>query len=112
MGQNIVLEEIGATIAFNPNIVILFSYVLLFSVSMDDYENFDAISSERVLRIQDALIGLLERYMFAIFSNEIARGIFSAIMRCIGNLRELTMIKKKRLLLGGLTKPSLQAEEI
>jgi len=106
------LEEIGGAITFNPNMVIMFSYVLLFSVSMNDYNSFDEMSRERVLRIQDALIGLLERYVFAIFSNEIARGIFCAIMKCIGDLRELTMIKRKRQLSANLRKQSSEEEEI
>jgi len=106
------LKEIGATLAFNPNMVILFSYILLFSVSMNNYDSFDEISRERVLRIQDALVGLLERYVFAIFSNEIARGIFSAIMRCIGDLRELTSIKKQRQISANLRKQSSVEEEI
>jgi len=97
------LEQIGSTIAFNPNLVILFSYVLLFSVSFKDYDIFDEISREKVLRINDALIGLLERYLFAMFPNDIANGIFSAIMNCIGDLRELTLIKKKRQLSAPIT---------
>jgi hypothetical protein len=106
------LEGIGATIAFNPNMVILFSYVLLFSVSMNDYENFDDMSRERVIRIQDALIGLLERYVYAIFTNEIARGIFCTIMKCIGDLRELTLIKKKRQLSATLKKQPTEEDEV
>ena len=90
------LAQIGTTIAFNQNLVILFSYILLFYVSGYDYDSFDEISKERIIRIHDMLIGLMERYLFAIFDGEIARGIFSAIMKCVDDLRELTMIKKKR----------------
>ena len=105
------LEQIGSTIAFNPNLVILFSYVLLFSVSFKDYEVFDDLSREKVLRINDALIGLLERYLYAMFSNDIARGIFNAIMNCIRDLRELTLIKKKRQLSATLTTTKPPPEE-
>ena len=90
------LAQIGTTIAFNQNLVILFSYVLLFYVGGSDYDTYEETSRERIIRIHDLLIGLLERYLFAMFDREIARGIFSAIMKCVEDLKELTMIKKRR----------------
>ena len=104
------LAQVGATIAFNQNLVILFSYVLLFSVSLKEHEQFDDISRDKVSRTHAALIKLLERYLYAIFSHEVATGLFSAIMNCVEDLRELTMIKKKRQLsanLGGKTAENL-----
>ena len=97
------LEQVGATIAFNPNIVILFSYVLLFSTNFTVQETLDDLSLAKVLRIQDAWIGLLEAYLYAIFSHDVAKGLFSGIMNCIDDLRELTMIKNKRKLCANLS---------
>jgi hypothetical protein len=104
------LEQIGATIAFNPNIVILFSYILLFSSTRQDFDSIDDFFGDRVLRIHDMLIGLMERYLYAIFSNDIAKGVFSAIMNCVEDLRELTLIKKKRQISANLaSKPPEEA---
>ena len=100
------LAQIGTTIAFNQNLVILFSYILLFYVGGGDYDSYEEISRERIMRIHDMLIGLLERYLFAMFDCDIARGIFSAIMKCVDDLRELTLIKKKRQITASLATKS------
>lgn len=85
------LARVGSTVSIRPEIVKLFSYIILFSSDFTHIEN-----RVRVDSIQEMLINMLKRFLFSQYSRPVAVSLFANILHCIGDLRELTHIKKQR----------------
>ena len=85
------LARVGSTVSLMPEVVKLFSYIVLFS------SDFTAVESRaQVDSIQEMLINMLKRFLYSQYPREVAVKLFANILHCIGDLRELTHIKKQR----------------
>ena len=92
---DLLLSRVGGIICFDENLVILLSYVLLFSIDFCD----DIINDYRRNLVEDQqkqLLVLLRRYICATYHKQIAINTFNAVLQCLGYLRELSLIKQKR----------------
>ena len=89
------LSRIGAAVTFNQNLVKLLSYILIFCSDFSDDE-IDVSDRTNIEKSQEKLISIAQRYVFATYPEEMASTVFSNLMECLGNLRELCFIKSKR----------------
>ena len=91
--------RIGTTLAFNANLVKLLTFVILFSddgIGKDPM--VDPLEANRVKNVQDNMIRMLHRYLFAKYPHNVADTLYRGIMCCVGDLREMIWIKKQRAL--------------
>ena len=54
------------------------------------------VGKKGVTDAQEGLIGMLQRYLFATYPDDMASTVFSGMMSCMSDLRELCWIKKQR----------------
>ena len=59
-------------------------------------ERMDVSGTRYAEDAQESLIGMLQRYLFATYPHEMANTLFSGMMSCVRDLRELCWIKKQR----------------
>lgn len=90
---NVLLQRVGTTVSFDADLVKMLSYVLLFSVNFSDR---DPAVWRDVERVQEVMIGMMQRYIYAQYPRQIAVQLFSGILHCVADLQELTWIKKQR----------------
>ena len=91
--------RIGTTLAFNANLVKLLTFVILFSddgIGQDPNVNPSEVS--RIRNIQNNMIRMLNRYLFAKYPYSVAETLSKGILCCVGDLREMIWIKKQRAL--------------
>jgi len=90
---NALLERVGVTASFDADLVKMLSYILLFSVNFPDR---DPVEWREVEQVQEVMIGMMQRYIYAQYPKQIAVKLFSGLLRCVADLQELTWIKKQR----------------
>lgn len=105
---NCLLERVGATVSFDADLVKMLSYILLFSVNFPDK---DPNVWGEVEHIQEVMIGMMQRYLFAQYPKQIAIKLFSGLLHCVADLQELTWIKKQRQLASQAT-AQIEEEEV
>lgn len=93
MRYNTLLQRVGVTVSFDPDLVKMLSYVLLFSV---DFTESDLVIRKAVEETQDSMISMMRRYIFAQYVRPLAVKLFSGLLHCIADLHELTWIKRQR----------------
>ena len=83
--------RVGQRLSLNPLMMSLLSYILLFSTDVDDQK---ANSNEwnRIEKTQETLVLILQRYIYATCSTNMAYLQFSKIMESLIDLRELCNI--------------------
>ena len=86
------LERIGSTMTSDLTLVKLLSYILLFLCDFN--EPID--EQEQITSCQETMIRMLQRYVFNTYPRKCAVMLYSKVLNCIGDLQELTWIKKKR----------------
>ena len=89
--------RVGTTLAFNANMVKLLTFIILFSddaIAQDP--NVDPMELCRIRNIQNNMIGMLKRYLFAKFPATVAKTLSRGILGCVADLREMIWIKKNR----------------
>ena len=91
----VLMSQIGSAVAFNQNLIKILSYVLIFCSDFSD-DNIDVEERTTIEKVQKNLIQIVHRYVFATYPEEMASSVFSGMMECLGNLRELVFIKSKR----------------
>lgn len=89
------LSRIGAAVTFNQNLVKILSYILIFCSDFSDDE-IDVSDRTNIEKAQEKLIAIAQRYVYATYPEDMASPVFSNLMECLGNLRELCFIKSKR----------------
>ena len=92
------MARVGATVATQPEYVRLLSYIILFSADLDA-KNGANVSDEdrkRVERLQEMLCNMLRRFIESKYPRKVAVGVFANLLSCIGDLKELTHIKRLR----------------
>lgn len=92
------LARVGSTVSLRPEIVKLFSYIILFSADFTQVNN-----RAQVEGVQGMLITMLKRFLLSQYSHTLAVSAFANILQTIGDLRELTHIKKKRAMAAAVT---------
>ena len=85
-------ERIGTVMTGDVTLAKLLSYVLLFLC--DFPENLE--DQDSVFACQETMIRMLQRYIFGRYPRKFAVQLFSKILNCVGDLQELTWIKKQR----------------
>ena len=75
--------------SLNPCMISLISYVMLFSSDIDDPE-LNPNERRQVEKAQETLVVILQRYVYATCSRDIAYLRFSRIMESLMDLRELS----------------------
>ena len=83
--------RVGERLNLTPLMMSLISYILLFSTDIDEHK---VHSSEwrRIEKAQETLVLILQRYIYAHFSTDIAYLKFSRIMESLVDIRELCTI--------------------
>lgn len=92
---NQLLSRVGATVSLTPELVKLLSYVVLLS---PDFCELVGEDRKRVERVQDMMVNMLKRFIFSKYSRPVAVNVFARALTCIGDLREMSNIKKQRAL--------------
>ena len=91
--------RIGTTLAFNANLVKLLTFVILFSDDgIEKDPTVDPLEANRVKNVQDNMIRMMHRYLYAKYPYGVAETLSKGIMCCVGDLREMIWIKKQRAL--------------
>jgi len=89
---NKLMERVGSSISFDINLSKILTYCLLFMSEFPD----DIEDRSEVQAVQETMIRMLQRYIYAKYPREIAVQIFAKILNCVVDLQELTWIKKQR----------------
>ena len=87
------LSRVGSVVCMNLDFARILTYIVLFS---SDFAELDSPARAEVEAGQMMLINMLKRYVFSEFSRPVAVNVFSALLRCIADLREISHIKKQR----------------
>jgi len=90
---NELLERIGATLSVDMDLVKILTFILIFSTGS---EEIDAVDWKGVVKIRDVMINMMERYISVKYPKEVFPHLLPEVFNCIGNLQELTWIKKQR----------------
>jgi len=89
------LTRIGAAVSFNPNLVKLLSYLILFCTVSEDNE-IDIIGTSLIKKAQDHLIHITQKYVFSTYPGTMASSVFEEMMKCIGLLKKLCSLQNQR----------------
>lgn len=89
---NKLMERVGSSISFDINLSKILTYCLLFMSEFHD----DIEDRSEVQAVQETMIRMLQRYIYAKYPREMAVQIFAKILNCVVDLQELTWIKKQR----------------
>ena len=92
---DLLLSRTGNAVAFNQNLIKILSYVLIFCSDFRD-EDMDSVDRACVEKAQEKVILMVQRYVFATYPEAMATTVFTGMMECLTNLRELCFIKSKR----------------
>jgi len=91
------LARVGQTLSSHANLPKLLTYIVLFSdeeiVTIPEVPQRD---KEKIRRIQNDMVGMLQGYLYANFPRAKADNIQRNLLSCLQDLRELTTIKKRR----------------
>jgi hypothetical protein len=91
---NQLLERVGSIVTFDINLSKLLTYILLF---MGDFQE-EIEDRADVEACQETMIKMLQRYIYARYPRDLAGKLFSRMLSCVGDLQELTWIKKQRVM--------------
>jgi len=97
---NTLLQRVGSKVSFDPDLVKILSYILLFTV---DYLERNKAIRKAIEETQESMITMMRRYLYAQYPRQIATKFFSGLLHCIADLNELTFIKRQRQLAGPAT---------
>ena len=92
------VSRVGSSAGIDKCVLVLLSYALLFSSDFED-EFLTEDGVKGIERSQQQVISILERYIYTIYSDQVASKVFNGVLRCLADLRELCVIKQKRRLL-------------
>ena len=92
------VSRVGACAGIDKCVLVLLSYALLFSSDFED-EFLTEEGMKGIERSQQQVIAILERYIYTLYSGQVASKVFNGVLRCLADLRELCAIKQKRRLL-------------
>ena len=92
------LECVGDRMAFDENLVILLSYILLFSSDCPEVyiSHGGSATNRKAIEDEALLMGMLYTYIRAKFNHEFAAKLYNAVMKCKEDLQELTLIRNNR----------------
>ena len=91
---HLLIQIIQPKVAYDPNIIILLSHVVLFCSDFED-ESISTTEKSCIEKIQEEISSLLQRYLFAKFPRGMAILGFSKVMETLVDLREIATIKMK-----------------
>lgn len=94
-GYDLLLSRVGANVAFDENILILFSYVILFCTDFSD-DTINSTTQKIIEEAKERLITLLKKYVYLTYPETTAKTVFKSVLECIQDLREFCSIKHKR----------------
>jgi hypothetical protein len=92
---DLLLSRVGDNVAFDENILTLFSYVILFCTDFID-DAINTTTQKMINEAQSLLITLLQKYVYLTYPKPNATIVFKRVLECIQDLRELCYIKQRR----------------
>ena len=87
------LERVGSSVSFDVNLSKILTYVLIF---MSEFSATEVDERAELQTVQETMIRMLQRYIYARYPREMAVQMFAKMLHCVGDLQELTWIKKQR----------------
>jgi len=90
---NRLLERVGSSVSFDVNLSKILTYVLIF---MSEFSATEVDERAELQTVQETMIRMLQRYIYARYPREMAVQMFAKMLHCVGDLQELTWIKKQR----------------
>ena len=92
---DLLLSRVGANVSLDENLLILLTFVIILCSDFDDGK-VNPASLKSIEKAQSRMIGVLQRYISAKFVEEEGSSILNSTMQCLGDLRELCIIKDQR----------------
>nr|AID52839.1 nuclear receptor [Tigriopus japonicus] len=96
---NALLSRVGSVISLVPELVNVMAYVLLLCPDYCELED-----RRKVEGLQQMMIHMTKRLLESQYPTHIAMNVFPQVLSCVSDLRELTLIKRKRPLAKPITK--------
>ncbi|TRY61424.1 hypothetical protein TCAL_14996 [Tigriopus californicus] len=96
---NALLSRVGSVISLVPELVNVMAYVLLLCPDYCELED-----RQKVEGLQQMMIHMTKRLLESQYPTHIAMNVFPQVLSCVADLRELTLIKRKRPLAKPVTK--------
>ena len=92
---DIILARVGECVDLDENLVIMLSYILLFSNDLIE-ERINVVKRKSIEKIQEDLISILQSYLYVTYPETAASKLFKNMLGCPGKLRELCSIMQRR----------------